>query len=150
LRVALKQPNASPHAWTATLCIVKDNSSNADKHLRNKHADAPETIEYLSPKDAKKEEKKANGLLSTGLLTEFAKSRRFMRQLKLNSSSRFAMFLTQELPHLLVKHTLQDWRKGLMMQVYDVVFLFSQIIALTLYKYFPVCLAGKSKTKGLL
>ncbi len=75
LRAALKQPNAPPDAWTAALCNVKDNSSNADKHLRNKHADEPETIEYLSLKDAKNKEKKANGLLSTGLLTEFAKSR---------------------------------------------------------------------------
>ncbi len=74
LRQAISEPDAPEDAWKAALCNVKKGSSNAEKHLRTKHPNEPEVIQYFVNKENKKEEKKTMGLSSpTGLLKEFAK-----------------------------------------------------------------------------
>lgn len=74
LCIAPKEPNAPHDAWTAALCKVKNNLSNANKHLCNKHPAKPKTIMYLANNHAKKEEKRAKGvLMSSNLSKEFAK-----------------------------------------------------------------------------
>ncbi len=70
-------PDAPLDAWKASLCNVKGNSANAEKHLKYKHANDPEAMDYFCKKEEKKKREQANCLTNSpnSIAGQFCKSR---------------------------------------------------------------------------
>mmetsp|Transcript_20420 Transcript_20420/g.42508 ORF Transcript_20420/g.42508 Transcript_20420/m.42508 type:complete len:532 (-) Transcript_20420:27-1622(-) len=71
-------PNPPPNAWTAALCNVNGKSTNAEKHLKTKHAKEPEVVEYFIQKEKKKQFNNPNGIgSSTSSISEASANSHF-------------------------------------------------------------------------